>query len=565
MNKQLQLFFLLLCPVLMFSPVQAQSSEELLPKLLEVMDQQPKYELQKLSEIGLLKQRLERTNHPMKQYWLYREIGLAYEAFVFDSAMVYVQQANRMARQIKDPNSILEAQLDLAMLLAVSGRPQEALNVVKRTHSQTDNPEIRLQYLKVCHKIYGDLWFYGYLPEEKKRYEALHLQYGDSVKQLASLSSYDYLVVQEGQYLDARQLMDCRRINTQILKMFDSGSRAYSKAAFTRSQSYELEQNTEKQKCFLIASAISDLKGAVKDNAAMATLAGLYFNEGRVELAYQLIKCSLKDAEYFNSKLRQVEVSNIEPLISAAYQLETERQKQHLRQMLYLTIFLIALICAALMLLYYQVRKVRLTKKKLERSNARLQQLNHDLAASNEHLNQLFEALSESDHIKEQYIGNFFKICSDYIDKLDEQRKYAKKLVSNKKGAQLVRELSDPDFLEEEIKAFYENFDRTFLKIYPNFVTEFNALMLPENQFEPKQGEQLNSELRIFALIRLGIQDSGKIAKLLRYSVHTIYNYRAKVKKKTMVPKENFEDEIMKIGTKKSSNTLEKEKEVAVF
>ena len=182
-------------------------------------------------------------------------------------------------------------------------------------------------------------------------------------------------------------------------------------------------------------------------------------------------------------------------------------------------------------------------------ANNQLKNLNTDLNDANSQLKNLYNELSESNLVKEHYIGTFLNIHSNYIDKLDTYRKMVKKHIVAKKVSDLFERTKSTQIIDEELKLFYKNFDDTFLHIYPNFVEELNALLVEDGKVIIKNKERLNTELRIFALIRLGITDSSKIAKLLRYSVNTIYNYRVKIKNKSLGPRENFEEQIMKIGS----------------
>ena len=155
--------------------------------------------------------------------------------------------------------------------------------------------------------------------------------------------------------------------------------------------------------------------------------------------------------------------------------------------------------------------------------------------------------LSEANYIKEEYIGRYMDQCSTYLDKMDLYRRSLNKIAAAGRVEELYKAIKSSQFLEEEpLKDFYANFDMTFLQLFPNFVEEFNALLVEPMQ--PKQGELLNTELRIFALIRLGITDSTKIAQFLRYSVTTIYNYRTRVRNKALGERDEFEAKVMKIG-----------------
>ena len=195
------------------------------------------------------------------------------------------------------------------------------------------------------------------------------------------------------------------------------------------------------------------------------------------------------------------------------------------------------------------MKKLSQTRAELQDANKRLKDLNHNLHYANNELNSLNQELFESNHVKEQYIANFLGICSNYIDKLDKYRKMVNKQIIAKKVKELFESTKSTQLIENEIGEYYKNFDNTFLSIYPGFVKELNELLHEKERIKLKNGELLTTELRIFALIRLGISDSSTIAKLLRYSVNTIYNYRVKIKNKAAVDRDDFENYVKKIGT----------------
>jgi cell division protein FtsL len=293
---------------------------------------------------------------------------------------------------------------------------------------------------------------------------------------------------------------------------------------------------------------MSDIRAAVKDNASMAALSTLLYNENKIDRAYEYIKFSFEDAAYFNSRLRYMQISNILPVVTAAYQSKSDKQKAHLRNLLIIISLLSIVLLLSILFIYNQVKKLAKARKELQTVNLKLRDLNVHLSDANTRLNELNNELSESNHVKEQYIGNFFSICSDYIDKLDGFRRNVNKQIADREVAELFEKTKSKRLIDDEIREFYDNFDHTFLQIYPDFVEDFNALLNEDEQIVLKKGELLNTELRIFALIRLGINDSANIAKLLRYSVNTIYNYRVKVKNRASVPRDDFENYVMKIG-----------------
>ena len=188
-------------------------------------------------------------------------------------------------------------------------------------------------------------------------------------------------------------------------------------------------------------------------------------------------------------------------------------------------------------------------KSDLSLANDKLSELNSELNTFNEKLNLSNNTLTEANFLKEIYIGRYMDQCSDYLGKLDEYQRKLNVLATTGKMNDLVSAVKSKEYIENELKEFYANFDKTFLQFFPNFIHDFNALLIPNETIQPKEGEQLNTELRIFALIRLGIKDSAKIAVFLRYSISTIYNYRSQLKNKSAGPRDEFEEKVMQIGT----------------
>jgi len=273
------------------------------------------------------------------------------------------------------------------------------------------------------------------------------------------------------------------------------------------------------------------------------------FEEKKIDKAYDYIQFSLDDAVFFNAPLRFVEISRILPVINESYQFKSEHQKNLLRNYLFLISFLTIFLIFSLVFIFKQMKRLSFARTELENANSQLSVLNNNLSSMNSRLNGLNQDLIESDHVKELYIGHFLSRCSDYIDKLDNYQKMVNKYIAARKINELYENTKSSHLIEKELEEFYASFDTTFLTIYPDFVSQLNSLLNEEDRIVLKKGELLNTELRIFALIRLGVTDSSKIASLLRYSVNTIYNYRVKIKNKSSVPRDDFENMVMKIGT----------------
>lgn len=540
----------LICFILLFLPLLSKALEldTLFLKLEQAMDSSVYYDQQKELKIEGLKDMLN-ENIPLEQeYHIVNRLINEYEKYTFDSTMFYIELNIKLSEKINNKSYIDESNIKLARILTLSGRYKESIDILESINRSALNQENLRFYLETYWKTFGELSFYSKVKKTKTQYAHVYKNYTDSLLTFLAPESDLYLSIIETRYRDNRQLDACEEINEKRLKNTKPGTKYYSLIAFERSLIYELKGNIDKQKKYLILSAISDIKASVKDNASLTTLAHILYNEGDIYKSHDYINFSFKDAEFYNSRLRFVGISNILPLITEAYEDSVDKQKTKLRNSLFVISVLSLLLLLTALYIYSQVKKLAKARNELKKSNENLASLNEEIKANNKILNTLNSQLSESNHVKEQYIGSFLGIWSNFIDKLNSYRKMVNKQIEDRKVAELHKITKSRKLIDDELNEFYENFDSTFLSIYPNFVEEFNKLLVHGEQLKLKKGELLNTELRIFALIRLGINDSTKIAGLLRYSVRTIYNYRVKIKNKAVVPRDDFEKHILKIG-----------------
>lgn len=318
--------------------------------------------------------------------------------------------------------------------------------------------------------------------------------------------------------------------------------------AFCISVTYQKQHNRENEKKWLIISAINDIQSATKDYISLRSLAFLLYEEGDIDRAYKYIKRSLEDALFCNARLRTYEISQMLPIIDQAYQHQSQaRQRQLIISLISISLLSVFLLIAVLSV-YRQMRKLSVARKDLSQANKLLNDLNKELSETNKLLKHSNETLSEANLIKEEYIGRYIDQCSVYLNKLDEYRRHLNKISIAGKKDELLNEIKSTKIIDEELKEFYSNFDSTFMQLFPSFIEELRELMIDDEEIKLKSGEILNTGLRVFALIRLGIKDSDKISFFLRYSATTIYNCRTRFRNKSKGPRNEFEAKVMQIG-----------------
>ncbi|MEO9479959.1 MAG: DUF6377 domain-containing protein [Maribacter dokdonensis] len=529
----------------------AQNIDSLLVVMEEVMLKRNVYDLTKEERINNLKLLLEDPDASIEnQYYIINRLIDEYEYYSFDATLAFIEKNIELAKELDRTELIQESTLRLAKLLATSGRYDESINLLEEISTSNLSEDLITEYYSVYKKCYYELRNISRVNSISEKYEQFYFIYRDSLNaQIAKLDGNSKLVleIEEQNFRDKSDTKKALEINAKRLALAEMGTREYATIAFNRSyMSSEVDGDRINQKKFLILSAISDIKSSVKDNASMANLAVILFEEGDVKRAHKYINFSFEDAKFYNSKLRFLDISNVLPVISKSYEKESVLQSSKLKKQLIFISFLSIILLIALFFIFRQYQKIRLGRESLKTANIQLQNLNEQLSFKNSDLKRLYEELSAVDSIKEQYIGTFLNLYSEYIDKLDVYRKTVRKFIVTNKTNDLLKLIKSKDVVDEELKIFYMNFDKSFLHIYPNFIDDFNNLLQEGEKINVKKEDSLTVELRIFALIRLGISNSSQIAKILRYSVNTIYNYRVKIRN-SAIDRETFEDMVKKI------------------
>lgn len=461
-------------------------------------------------------------------------IGKLYIPFQCDSALHYLSQA----AQSTDAVASEEAKLYLIYLLASIGYYNEGFIL---TNTLQRMPTTRLpQYYSTTYHLHSEASVYGKMEQLKQFHLEQSIAYQDSLLVLlhaktlhpTSVSKYDWkendwIELKKMQLIQARErhaYQEAIAISDEVLAYATPNTHTYAIFAYETACIYHAMQDSIGYLAWLIRSSIADVRSGVCDNGSSWTVANIMFEHGQLGRAMKYIDYSQKNARFFNAKLRQLQINPLNNLINDTYQLQLEKMSRRLQWSIIGLILLLVAIVALLLFTTHQ-------NKRLHTFNKRQKQLNTQLSQLNTQLLQLNHSLRESNHVKEQYICKYLEVYSEYIQRISK--------MARKAG------IKDPEgFMKQEMQQFYQHFDNTFLTIYHNFVTEFNKLLKPNHQIYPKQGELLTTELRIFALIRLGIDSSAKIAKLLCYSPNTIYNYRASMRNASMGDRNTFEERV---------------------
>lgn len=548
------IIFLCLCTIYMCRLYAANSSraDSLLLKLDRVIKERPIYMEQKELKLVELKRQLYRQIPAEERFAILGTLLDEYRSFNTDSALHVAEERERIAIRLGNPEYIDNARMNKADVLGMTGMYKEVMDLMQNIHANRLSEAIRPYYYHIYRTVYGLMADYAVTEYEKKLYAELTDRYRDSLLLVNKDNLLIHTLIQSDQYNVRNECDKAIRLLTDYLAQQKDYEHDVAICAYTLSESYRLKGDKEKEKEYLIVSAIADMKTAVREYVSLRKLAVLLYQEGDIERAYSYVKICMEDAAACNARLRKLEILEIFPIINDAYQQKTEKQQEQMKWALVSISLLSLFLLLAIFYVYKQMKKVAAARREVIDANKRLKELNNELHLSNAQLKEANHSIAENSYLKEEYIGRYMDQCSVYLEKMDNYRRSLGKIAATGNVEELYKNIKSSKFIEGELKEFYANFDNTFLQLFPTFVEDFNALLADNEQISLKNGERMNTELRIFALIRLGITDSVKIAQFLRYSVTTIYNYRTKVRNKAAGDRDLLEQEVMKIGKSKN-------------
>lgn len=529
-NLVYYILFLLLISSVSLSAKQAEYRAAL-KRLDDVINKKETYQLQKEKQIDALKVQLAHSVDPADKYRLYGALFDAYLHYQADSALHYINNRKEILPQLNRPELENEIIINRATVLGVMGMYIEAMEELQRIDPQKLDERMLLSYYQTYRACYGWLADYTTNKEEKKKYLEKTDLYRDSIISVMPPETNRTIVAAEKYIVNGKADTALVMLNDALKDVVDERQKVY--IYYTLSEAYNMNKDTEKEIYYLILTAIADLESSVREYASLQKLAHLMYEQGDIDRAYKYLSCSMEDAVACNARLRFIEVTEFFPIIDKAYKLKEEKERAVSRTMLISVSLLSLFLLVAVFFLYRWMKKLSVMRRDLSLANEQMQIVNKEL--------------EQTGKIKEVYIARYLDRCVNYLDKLETYRRSLAKLAMASRIEDLFKAIKSEQFIRDERDEFYNEFDKSFLKLFPNFITAFNELLVEEGRIYPKSDELLTTELRIFALIRLGVVDSNKIAHFLGYSLATIYNYRSRMRNKAAGDKDQFEQNVMNL------------------
>ena len=517
----------------------------------EAIAESPRFVAQREAKIASARHAFEQTSGQQKYEEGFRLYEL-YRPFVSDSAIYFLRQCITLAEQQGDHAASVRCRSLLAIRCSNIGLYDEALNILDsiRLGNGLDKTVLGTYY-EAYNNVYGELSYYTRLDDMRRNYQEKEQHYKQLMFDNLPPTSESCLLRREQTAQAEGRLEEAMAINDEWMKTVEPGSHPYALTALYRYIEYKLQGDTTQMMYWLTESVLADIRNATMDQGSMWELANELMISGDVDRASHYISYTSDCANRYGSRQRNWQITPLLSHIATEYKAQSERTTSQLWLTLAVISILALLLLGALFFVHRRNTQLHAARNDLKASNAQLSTLNSqlstqkdELAALNSQLSTLNAQLTESNRVKEEYIGRFMSLCAQYIDKLDNYRKMVNKKMKNKELDELFQISKSTELKEKELEELYENFDTVFLHLFPNFIDGFNALLLPEMRIHPKEENRLTTDIRIFALIRLGFEDSSKIAEFLHYSVNTIYNYRARIKNGAMGNREQFEKQV---------------------
>jgi hypothetical protein len=507
----------------------ADKIDDLLSPLKTELQMKARYDKQKEGIIDNYKNQLEkcRPDNHNQRYEICKSLYKEYKVYKFDSAYVYAQKLVNLANLSGSFYKQNESQIYLATVLEGTGLYLETNDLLSKINSKGLAKPLKLAYFELLFHFELDRATYN----KETLYEADHRRqaqkYLDSAIIYAIPGSFNYHI-HMAEKPDPLGPMASSAHYGYLYKYYPLTTHQRAMVATGLSYNYEDDEKIR----LLVVGAINDIKASVKETEAIFLLGKLLAAKGKLNEAYEFVQAAMNDAEFFNARLRKVSISGELSVISAKRIIQVENEKATF------VIYLITIIAIAIIIfliafiIFFQMRRLRSKELVINEQNVALKQIN--------------ERLYIDSRIKEEYIGNFFRVFSGYIIKIEKLKINLERKIKTGKNDDALKIINTID-IKKEREELFKTFDVTFLRIFPNFVTVFNSLLKEEDRVHLKEKELLNPHMRIFALMRLGIINNKVVAEILEYSESTVYTYKNRIKNKSLIPGDGFNDAIMNI------------------
>lgn len=538
-SRILVLCVLLFIPFAFYAKESAnKENEKLLKQLDEVIAHKDQYRALRITTADSLKN-IAFNSIGDRRTQTIRELYSTYERFRNDSALAVLNYAETIPEFSSDTDFRDFVHISLARTLAVMGIFSDAFDYLEKVDPSKCSDSNKLLYYNVQHA--ANVWMADFTsisaPQVAAQCQSLAMQYNDSIIELEPDIIYKGINKATKAYKNG-DIEESINIAKQLIGKGESSHQIYVYAILA--QAFGKFGNTDQELRYLTLTAINDISNGISEYMALPLIALRIFSLGQTDRAYNYIICAMDDATYSNAKLRTLEATEYFPIIDKGHQ-EAIQLRRAFSILAYFSLGLLVIaLIGGIFSLRRQMHKLSITRIALARANSRLEESNTKLQIIN-------KDLVTADRIKEEYITRYLNKCKKYLEALETYRNQLYKHAQAHQWDELFKIVKSDAAFASEKERFYADFDELFLNLYPNFIEQFNALLTPEAQIVPKKGELLTTELRIFALIKLGIDDSSQIAKFLSYSLTTIYNYRSRIRNNALDTNVDFETKVLEL------------------
>lgn len=515
------------------------TDDALLLKLDKMIEQREVYRQKVEKEIADFRRMLDYAEDDKLRFDILGNLFTKYRSYRIDTAMIIAKERLQLAEKLKDEELVNQGVMNVADVMNKMGKHENALIMLGRV-KRTESVKKDTYFYYLYHTIYLSCYNEA-IDDAGKRLAWQKIRaYKDTLIAISEPQSSSYITNKCGRLSMSGQWDEAIRLLEDYYNQSTEDNPDRARMEYLLAELYLGKQDTLRARHYLILSSLTDIANAKKVYMSLQHLAILLFQEGDIARAYNYISCSLEDVNFGKARYRFVDIAEYLPIIQAANDARIRADENRVLIFLMVLLLLVVTLISAFFFIRKKNSKLLKVKQSLAEQNLRLQ----DMA---ENLTRMNEQIQESNHIKEEYIGLLFNICSEYIYKQENSRKALLKIANTGSMADISKVLRGQSSTSEDFKLFISKFDTIFLSIFPNFVEAFNALLKEEEHVQLKEGELLTPELRIYALIRLGINDNSKIANFLHYSLQTVYNYRMKMRNKAIVPGKDLAVQVQKL------------------